>query len=227
MTKRSPHRRSRSWRFWGGFALSASLAACSSITSTVDFSSAASPQPIPSPEAAAEVATEVAAVQVKDLVSYQVCDAIADWQRPDSDQQRDQIKAMPRYTESLADGSLQPLADEFFQGEVISFTTYGLSARVEPIYLSGLWTHLDDLWACYEDETVPAQINSGDLGELWLLAHRLVDFTWQGDEYVVTVEPTSTGASLVQFSRQEALEVLPLRIETTDGQPVTVTSGDF
>lgn len=223
MTKRSPHRRLRPGIVWGSFALSASLVACGSISSTVDFSSAASPQPVTSPEAAAEVA----AVQVKDLVSYQVCDAIADWQRPDSDQQRDQIKAMPRYTEALADGSLEPLTDEFFQGEVISFTTYGLSARVEPIYLSGLWTHLDDLWACYEDETVPAQINSGDLGELWLLEHRLVDFTWQGDEYVVTVEPTTTGASLVQFRRQETLDQLPLRIETTEGEPVTVTSGDF
>lgn len=223
MTQRSPHRRSRPWKLWGGFALSASLVACGSVTSTFDFSSAASSQPV----ASSEAATEIAAVQAKDLVSYQVCDAIADWQRPDSAQQRDQLKTIPRYTEALADGSLQPLADEFFVRDVISFTTYGLSARVEPIYLSGLWTHLDDLWTCYEDETVPAQINNGDLGELWLLEHRLVELTWQGDEYVVTVEPTPTGASLVQFSRQETLDQLPLRIETTEGQPVTVTSGDF
>jgi hypothetical protein len=106
---------------------------------------------------------------------------------------------MPNYGVALQSDPLAELAKAWWSHEIFSFTTYGLSARTDPLYLSGVWTALDDTWDCYNGDQ-PEQINQGELAEMWLLHHRLVSLEWQDGQYLVTVEPTDAGLQLVQFS---------------------------
>jgi hypothetical protein len=84
----------------------------------------------------------------------------------------------------------------------------------------------DDLWSCYEAETTVA-INEGDRAETWLLNHRINSIEWQGDRYVMTVEPADTGVQVVQFDRVDQMASLPLEVVTASGEAVAVTSGDW
>ena len=109
---------------------------------------------------------------------------------------------------------------------MISFTTYGLSARLEPVTLSGLWTVEDQLWDCYEPEATAA-INEGDRAEAWLLNHRITSLQWNGSSYVMLVEPGTAGMQVVQFDRLDSAASLPLTVTTTAGNAVAVVSGDW
>ena len=158
-------------------------------------------------------------------VSFEVCANVEDWQRPS---EADQAKRLDsnRYGELLADGSLKSTSTQFWDHQVISFTTYGLSARVEPENFSGVWTATDEMANCYTPQTTAA-INQGDRAETWLLNQRISDLKWTGDRYVMTVEPVSTGLQVIQFNRVDKTASLPLEVVTTNGSPVDVMSGDW
>lgn len=173
----------------------------------------------------AQVHAEMQSAPVGAL-SADICLSLPDWQRPSELAQTKQLEAMPRYGVALQADPLADMAKTWWSHEIFSFTTYGLSARTDPLYLSGVWTAIDDTWDCYSGEQ-PEQINRGDLAELWLLHHRLVGLEWQDNQYVATVEPASTGLQVVQFSRQESAQALPLSIVTTTGQDLAVMSGDW
>ncbi len=181
------------------------------------------------------VAEKVDSVQAANTVAvnFDVCADIEAWQRPTEAEQSRQLASDPRYAEAANSDPLKRASRQFSDHAVISFTTYGLSARMEPISLSGVWTVADDLWGCYSPETTAA-INQGDRAEAWLLNQRIRDLKWQGDRYVMTVEPADTGLQVVMFDRVESGSVatdqpspLPLEVVTVSGEPVTVTSGDW
>ncbi len=155
-----------------------------------------------------------------------ICLSLPDWQRPSELAHLKQLEAMPRYGAALQTDPLADMAKAWWSHEIFSFTTYGLSARTDPLHLSGVWTALDDTWNCYSGDQ-PEEINRGELAELWLLHHRLVDLNWQDGLYRVTVEPVGYGLQLVQFPRQESEPTLPLQIMTTAGQALAVMSGDW
>lgn len=159
-------------------------------------------------------------------VTFEVCADVDSWQRPSEDEQAKQIGGDVRYDEALSGDPLKSAVNQFWDHQVISFTTYGLSARLEPINLSGVWTVADDLWGCYEEETAIA-INAGDRAETWLLNHRISSLEWQGDRYVMTVAPADTGMQVVQFDRIDELASLPLEVITESGEPVEAISGDW
>lgn len=187
---------------------------------------------------AAESALEVYLAQVEpgaitpsqaqegEAISVNICAHLPDWQRPSNLAQIKQLESMPNYGEALQSDPLAELAKAWWINELFSFTTYGLSARTDPLYLSGLWTAIDDTWDCYSADQ-PEQINRGELAELWLLNHRLVNLVWQDEQYLATVEPTATGLQLVQFPRRDHGQGLPLSVVTTTGQAVAVMSGDW
>ncbi len=161
------------------------------------------------------------------IVEFEVCAAVGDWQRPSDTDQAKQLGSDNRYDAALEeDDWLKRASDQFWDRQAISFTTYGLSARMEPVNLSGVWTVADDLWNCYEPETTTA-INEGDLAETWLLNHQITSLQWEGDRYIMTVEPTATGMQVVQFNRVDDLTALPLEIVTVSGSIVDVVSGDW
>ncbi|MEO0431496.1 MAG: hypothetical protein AAF151_07345 [Cyanobacteria bacterium J06656_5] len=164
---------------------------------------------------------------VQDASAFLVCSEAANWQRPDPDQQQKQLATDERYSTLLQDKDFQQLADQFWQHDVLSFTTYGLSARMEPINLSGLWSVADEVWAnCYSHDEGSA-INEGSLAETWLMHHRVVDLQWQEDHYVMVVEPDSQGMQVVQFARREAEAELPLTVMTSQGAIVEHHSADW
>jgi hypothetical protein len=162
-------------------------------------------------------------------VSFEVCATVDGWQRPSNEEQAKQLSNI-RYGESVASGSLssslKTASAQFWDHQVISFTTYGLSARMEPETLSGVWTAASEMAGCYEPETTVA-INEGDRAETWLLNHRISDLQWKGDRYVMTVEPASTGMQVIQFDRVDELASLPLDVVTANGDAVDVFSGDW
>jgi len=159
-------------------------------------------------------------------LSAEICLSLTDWQRPSELAQAKQLETMPQYGVALQSDPLDQMAKDWWTHEIFSFTTYGLSARTDPLYLSGVWTAIDNIWDCYSGDQ-PEQINRGELAEMWLLHHRFVGLEWQGDQYVATVEPAESGLQLVQFARQERGQSLPLSIITTTGQNLAVLSGDW
>lgn len=164
--------------------------------------------------------------QSLDAIAATVCANLPEWERPSAIAQTKQLEAMPYYGEVLDTNPMAELAKIWWNHEIFVFTTYGLSARTDPLYLSGVWTAMDDLWDCYSGDQ-PEQINQGELAEMWLLHHRLVGLEWQDDRYLVTVEPVGTGLQLVQFPRRESGQTLPLSIVSTTGQALAVMSGDW
>jgi hypothetical protein len=159
-------------------------------------------------------------------IAAEICLDLPDWQRPSEGVQFKQLEAMPHYGPALEEAPLAELSKAWWSHEIFSFTTYGLSARTDPLYLSGLWSAMDEIWACYSGDQ-GEQINQGERAELWLLHHRLAGLEWQGGEYRVIVEPVETGLQLVQFPRRERGEQLPLTVVTTAGQSLAVMSGDW
>ncbi|MBW4485172.1 MAG: hypothetical protein KME14_21765 [Tildeniella torsiva UHER 1998/13D] len=175
--------------------------------------------------AAVDAATPAEPGQALDAIASTVCAHLPEWERPSAIAQTKQLEAMPYYGEVDTD-PMAELAKTWWNHEIFVFTTYGLSARTDPLYLSGVWTAMDDLWDCYSGDQ-PEQINQGELAEMWLLHHRLVSLEWQDDQYLATVEPMGAGLQLVQFPRRESGQTLPLSIVSTTGQALAVMSGDW
>jgi hypothetical protein len=161
-------------------------------------------------------------------LAYTVCSESLTWTRPTVEEQSRHLNADPRYRHGVPGELAQAWVRSFWEKDVISFTTYGLSARQEPIYFSGLWSLLEQqpVWEqCYDADRI-SQINSGQLAELWLIGHRVRSVQWVDNRYVVTVEPTAQGVQFVQFPRRETLTTLPLQVMTEDQVPLDVVSAD-
>ena len=110
-------------------------------------------------------------------VKFDTCAAVEDWQRPSADEQSKHLEKDPRYAMAMDDS--KAASGQFWDGQVVSFTTYGLSARMEPVTLAGLWTVDAEMQNCYTPETTTA-INAGDRAEAWLLNHRIKSLVWDG-----------------------------------------------
>lgn len=190
------------------------------------LSSGAAESALSSYLAQVELPSDPALTEAGDTITANICVDLPDWQRPSELAQMKQLEAMPAYGAAIDDDPLAEMVKTWWSHNIFSFTTYGLSARTDPIYLSGIWTAVDDIWDCYSANQ-PEQINQGELAELWLLHHRLVGLTWQDGQYLATVEPSNTGLQLVQFPRRESSQGLPLSIVTTTGQALAVMSGDW
>ena len=159
-------------------------------------------------------------------VSFEVCADVESWQRPSQTEQIKHLRKDARYRNANGSEAIKSASDQFWDHQIVSFTTYGLSARLEPENLSGVWTAIDKMGGCYVPETTMA-INEGDRAETWLLNHRVSDLQWAGDRYVMTVEPATSGLQVVQFERTEKLASLPLEVVTQNGDAVEVVSGDW
>ncbi|MFK8183398.1 MAG: hypothetical protein AB8B99_08485 [Phormidesmis sp.] len=159
-------------------------------------------------------------------VSYDVCADVENWQRPSEAVQAKRLGEDARYGEALQTGALKKASTQFWDHSVVSFTTYGLSARMEPENLSGVWTASDEMTGCYTPEDTVA-INEGDRAETWLLNQRISHLEWKGDRYVMTVEPAPSGLQVIQFDRTDELASLPLDVVNTSGETVGVMSGDW
>lgn len=171
--------------------------------------------------------TDTAVVEFpSQTVAFEVCGDIPDWQRLELSEQTTALMENPRYGEALNEEPLKELFEKFWHESVITFTTYGLSARTEPVFLSGVWTGINAMDACYEGDR-PEAINQNELAEMWLIGHRIIDITWTGEEYQVTVDSTSEGLQFVQFERFEEDATLPIVVLEEDGHEIAAASGDW
>lgn len=160
-------------------------------------------------------------------VTYEVCADVENWQRPSQTEQAKHLAKDIRYASgSIGNDALKSASKQFWDHQVISFTTYGLSARMEPENFSGVWTAVEDLNGCYAPENTVA-INEGDRAETWLLNQEITDLAWVGDRYIMTVEPAATGLQVIQFDRTDERASLPLEVVTAKGDSIEVVSGDW
>lgn len=155
-----------------------------------------------------------------------ICAHLPSWRRPGQADHLQELEAMPRYGQAIYDEPLISMFNRFRNHSVIYFTTYGLSARIEPTYLSGIGSVTDSLWSCY-DEDVAERMNAGQMGEIWLMNYELVSLNWTGRDYVAVVRATDHGFEIAQFERQETDAMLPIKILTPEGQEVESMSGDW
>lgn len=180
-------------------------------------------QSIPEVETASQISSPSPEPQA---IAFEVCSHLPDWERPSLEVQTTELSNHPRYSSSWQDEPLRSLFDQFWHGSAIAFTTYGLSARMEPTYLSGTWTAITAMEQCYSGDT-PDSINQGELAELWLIGHIAQDLQWSGEGYEVTLKPTLTGLQVVQFARLETRATLPIQAFKPDGVAIPVIPGDY
>ena len=159
-------------------------------------------------------------------VDYDICGEIAGWQRLEHSEQVAALRENPRYGDALSQEPLKSLFDKFWQESVITFTTYGLSARTEPVFLSGVWTGIDAMADCYTGDQTTA-INQGEMAEMWLIGHQVSSIVWTGDEYQIDVVAGENGLQFVQFERLESNDSLPIIVIANTGQEMTFASGDW
>lgn len=164
--------------------------------------------------------------QTAEALVFTICFESSNWQRPDEADQVKMLEASPRYGAAINVDPLKSLFQKFWDHEIISFTTYGLSARVEPLYLSGLSPLEDEIWGCYED-AIPTAINSGEVGELWVMNHQVQSIQWTGDRYRVAVVPTVQGVQFVQFPRRDQMDAPMIEVVDENNQMIPVVSGDW
>ncbi|MBE7381698.1 MAG: hypothetical protein F6J95_009850 [Leptolyngbya sp. SIO1E4] len=158
-------------------------------------------------------------------VNFEVCGYLPDWERPDLETQTAELNNNPRYAGELDEDPLKSLSEKFWNEFIFTFTTYGLSARVEPTYLSGVWTAIDGMEACHGGDR-PEAINQGQWAEMWLIGHQVLSIEWSGDHYQITVESTPRGLQFVQFERFETNGTLPIVVVEINGTEVAAISGD-
>lgn len=202
--------------YWSRTLVCCSLIALSGVGLAIASQSSSKVQP---------AGTIAIAVQPTADIPFEVCGEAQTWTRPTQAEQTKTLRSLPRYGGDLADPALKALSQRFWQQDIFSFTQYGLSLRMEPIYFSGLWTVQDTLWKCY-DSTSVAQINAGKTAEVWVLAHRVTRLQWTGEQYVMVVQPAPTGVQFIQFPRRESRSILPLKVITEKGTKLTVVAGN-
>ena len=173
-----------------------------------------------------EAAPPIAATVSAEKIEFEICSETSSWRRLAESEQLKQLRQTPRYGAAIEEEPLKSLFQEFWLHEAISFTTYGLSARIEPLYFSGLWPIMDTFSPCYEGSQVE-KFNAGQMAEVWLINHQVNHIQWDGDRYTLNVRPTESGVQLIQFSRQETQAALPVTVITEDKTEVPVLSGDW
>lgn len=154
-------------------------------------------------------------------IMFEICYEDENWERPSESEQIKQLESQPRYSSELNREPLKSLWETFWNQNIFSFKSYGLSARQEPIYLSGLWTIIGGIWSCYDANRI-AKLNSGENAEVWILLHRVVSIKWIGERYIMVVKPTKRGVQIIQFSRKEHQAYLPLQVITDSGEELKV-----
>ena len=164
--------------------------------------------------------------QTAEALVFTICFESSSWQRPTETEHLKALEALPRYGSAINEEPLQSLFQKFWDHDVINFTTYGLSARLEPLYFSGLSAIEEEIWGCYP-EPVPTAINTGEIAELWVMNHQVQSIQWADDRYQVTVIPTGQGVQFVQFPRQEATASPVIEVVSTDNGMIPSISGDW
>ena len=159
-------------------------------------------------------------------IVFEVCSTSPAWVRPAIEAQTQQIQSTGRYPDAKTDREIQKIIKQFWTRNVILFANYGISARVDPIYLSGLWTIPNTIDRisnkCYDSKQRIADLNSGKTAEVWLLLHKVRSVRWLDNRYVMVVQPARQGVQFIQFVRVEQQPTPSLQVISEDGRELEV-----
>ncbi|MFB8788085.1 MAG: hypothetical protein U7123_04390 [Potamolinea sp.] len=144
-------------------------------------------------------------------VQFQVCSESQTWVRPNEAEQEARLNSLSRYA------NREYRQSKFWTDNIFLFTSYGLAARHEPVYISGLWKIGDEALKCYQSEGITQKINSGQIAEIWLLQHKVKKIEWQNGRYVMVVAPVQKGAQFINFSRVERQYPLNIKVVSENG----------
>jgi hypothetical protein len=160
------------------------------------------------------------------VIAFEVCSTSPAWVRPEDKAQMRQIQSTGRYADAKTNREIQNLIQQFWTRNAILFGSYGISARVDPIYLSGLWTIPNTLDSisnkCYASRQRILDLNSGKTAEVWLLLHKVRSVKWLDNRYVMVVQPVRQGAQFMQFVRVEQQPTPTLQVIAEDGRELEV-----
>jgi hypothetical protein len=175
---------------------------------------------------AVSIPQRIANVPAGKAIAFEVCSAAPAWVRPESKTQMQQIKSTGRYADAKNNREIENLIQQFWTRNVILFGSYGLSARIEPIYLSGLWTIPNTIDSisnkCYASRQRILDLNSGKTAEIWLLLHKVKSIKWLENRYVMVVQPVNQGVQFIQFARVEQHPTPTLQVIAEDGRELEV-----
>lgn len=166
-----------------------------------------------------QLSSSASDAEVSSVLTANICTDIANWDKPSLDAQIKTLSENQRYGEEIDQPPLQELFSQLWNHQVFVFTEYGLSARIEPIYLSGVWTVFDRIWNCYSEEQIEA-LNSSQKAEIWLLGAKFMSLKWENQQYYLTVESREKSFQIIQFERQENESLLPLNVVNTDNKNI-------
>jgi hypothetical protein len=160
------------------------------------------------------------------LLSVNICTDISNWEKPTLEQQKKTLYDNERYGKEIEQQPLKGMFSEFWNNRIFLFTEYGLSARIEPIYLSGSWSVIDDIWNCYTEDIVK-EINSGRKAEVWLLGVKLVNLEWKNKQYYLTVEDSKNTFQIIQFERLESSSPIKFNVVDTEAKSIPFLKVDL
>ena len=156
-----------------------------------------------------------------------VCYQAPRWRRPSAARQVTFLNAQKRYDPMTA----AQLQDEpLWTHDLLLFTWYGLSARLDETNISGLWTLRERMTTlfdgCYGLKQVIA-FGEGYLAEFWLIGQRAEALRWDGKRYTLVTSPAPQGLQVVQFRRHERADELPVDVSTREGMRAPFQVGVF
>jgi len=155
-------------------------------------------------------------------IPFNICSTSPTWVRPDKATQIWKLQNLKRYGD-VTENPMHDVIESWWTHDVFSFTTYGASLFYDYTYLSGLWTsHSSTTWRC--SSNYPMTINSRQMARVWLLLHKIVNIKWVDNHYVMVVKPTDQGVQVIQFSRREHQDLLPLKVVAENGRQLEVLS---
>lgn len=178
-------------------------------------------QPLSLPLPSANISSPIPALKA-DAISYKVCGELKQWQRPTTTEQQAKLQSSPRY-HSINPVTLQSQLEILRNQQIFLVTNYGLSALMDRLYLTGLWSVPESVYqSCYQASQIQ-KLNQSNIAEIWLINHKVKKITWRNNTYLVTVEPTQKGVQFIQLERQEQGTKLPIQIVDDQGKPLMET----
>ena len=154
------------------------------------------------------LAVFVARPLMAETIPFEVCAESTTWTRPTPEVQA-KIWNDARYRD------FAPRAYEWTHNFVVISVPESLSGHFGLFQLSGLWTAEAARFSnCNSDQNHPR--NGYEWIEIWVLLHRVIEVTHDGNTYTITVGPVGKGFQAVYIHRLNPSVVL--RFVTPDGK---------
>ncbi|MEH2114346.1 hypothetical protein [Nostoc sp.] len=157
--------------------------------------------------------------QSQDNINFQLCYESNTWLRPIPIEQK---RHLASFNGRYSPQEIAELGGDYWKYNIFAFTNYpGGSGTFDLGHRSGLWNTRDTNKPANCGNYV-TQLNAGEAAWVWILNYKIVNLKWLNNRYVMQVKQVKQGYQMIQFSRRESLESLPLKVINERGQNVSV-----